>query len=468
MVTTVAAYQLLFRLKRFRFSWMMATGLLLGYVVGTLNTVARLSSEGLSIARYFARPQSDLSIAIAVSMTVPAALFWMGALIEKPIRIDIERLESFDLLMVWSGVAVVMAAFLTGNMGFMGVVSSEERRVTAIGSIAGALAPVLPALTVLLLPKCKTQFSRVISWLALAGTVTALVPQGRRSLLYGIILALLALNLRSSSPVKIRRILLVALLAAPVLYLGNSFFYAMRFSNTQAGGSSSNKIGLDQLSSRALQLMRGGRNTNLDYQVQRNLRDRTFIMRYFSDVLAASWSHQLLYGKALTYCIETAIPSAFSPDKSKVRDIGMEENLTNPQFGLPVRDEANSILTTGATDFGIVGVFVYPVAMSLLLSLFLQIATGPMPSIIMGRTPEALKAVAFLSIGAVILQAELSTSADFVTCRNILILFIPVVFLHKCGALFTHRSAAPRHGLDLPKPTPQRNIARPPEPDLSA
>src|SRR5580658_2766268 len=154
-VALAAIYIFVYRTKHFRISWILADGLLLGYSMGTLNTSVRLALAGTTAAIQFARPQEQLSMALAASMLVSAVLFFVGSAAEKPIRLDNLSVRRSDLRFVWLGLAVELAAFATGGIGYMGTVADDKNHVTMLGEIAGVWGPALPAVTVFFLPRCR-------------------------------------------------------------------------------------------------------------------------------------------------------------------------------------------------------------------------------------------------------------------------------------------------------------------------
>ena len=422
-----AAWLQIFRLPEFRLSWILADGLLLGYALGTVNSAARLLLAGIPVAEYFGRPQADLSTALAAALAVSALLFWYGGM-TRPFRLDLARLRGSDFSLVCFGALLVGAGMLTGSLGYQGVSSTSDRRVSILGELAGTIAPALPAFTLLLQTKCRSRLGRVLSGIVTAAALAALVPQGRRALLYAVLLSVLAFSLRRGGlRLMTWKTGLVLASASVLLYAGNVFFYAMRVSTFRTGTTSMTLSGITE---NALDVLRNHGNGRLDDLLARNLRDRTFIIRYLSDLLRASATHQPLHGADLVYCLESALPSVLYPDKDRIRAIGMEENLANPQFGLFPTDEANSILTTGVSDFGLAGMFLYPVALVALMELFLRT--------IGRRMPEAARAFLMLCVLDTLWQTELSTGAYFILGRNLLLLSLPLVFLSRLSRfLFT-------------------------------
>jgi len=408
----LAAYRLLFELREIRISWLLGTGLLLGYGLGTVNTIAQFQFEYARVVEYFGKSSTDLSLALAVSLWIPATLFLFGAFIEHPLRFDLTKINSDDRYLVWAGIALIAAAVVQGNLGYMGVSSSSAHHVSAVADLAGLLAPVLPAFTILVQSRCRSVRHKVVLWVLFAFAVLSLVPQGRRVMLYALAVALFAFSSTGFSAKNTRLKRLVALgICLLTLYLGNIAFYAMRYSIAQSGRK---ELSLSETTSRAVQFLQNGRDSRFDQALSQNQRDRTFILAYFSDLLAGSWKHEPLYGRDALFCARMAIPSRLTSSKDEVLDVGMEESLANPQFGLPVDDEANSILTTGVSDFGILGAFAYPILLTMLIGAFVRLLSR--------NLPEAIKLIVLLALVNMMLQTELSGNQYLVFCRDIVIL----------------------------------------------
>jgi len=112
-----------------------------------------------------------------------------------------------------------------------------------------------------------------------------------------------------------------------------------------------------------------------------------------------------------------AVPRVFNPGKDLTFG---EEGLDDELFGLTYKDAANSILTNGATDFGLLGVIVYPLLLVWLFRFLIESLSRFLPSVPM----------AIIALGAIfsLLQAENSLTAYFVTIRNAII-FSVILFL---------------------------------------
>jgi hypothetical protein len=408
----------IFRLRQIRLSWILGDGLLLGYSLGTFNTCVQLALAGTTASVQFSRTQEQLSIALTATLLGSAFLFVAGGVLEKPIHLDPERLMRSDLRFVWLGLIIVAAAFATGGIGYMGTVADDQHRVSTLGEIAGFLGTALPAMTVFLFPKCRNGFSRIACWILIAASLVALIPQGRRALLYSVLLAFVAYGLSARKRRSIWKSLLLIAVAVPFLYVGNVVFYALRVAAWQGGPT---HVGLGELTGEASSILRGGHDANFDRQVDDNLRDRTFVLRYFSDLLDASWTHTPLYGADLLFSIKLATPAILYPNKEDVRQIGMEEMFVNPEFGLYPVDEANSIFTTGVSDFGALGVFIYPIGLALLMNWFLRT--------LVRYVPEIVKVIAVIAVLDVFWQTEVSFGLYLVLARDLVIMCVPLVIM---------------------------------------
>jgi len=211
-----------------------------------------------------------------------------------------------------------------------------------------------------------------------------------------VLISFLALTLRGFK-LQLRKFKTIATLVISVtcVYAGMTFFQAMRYSQQ---GSGNNKLAFSETSGRALNLLTQGDDARFTLGLTENLRDRTFIIGYLSELLAATSTHAPLYGEDALLCLKLSIPSVLYPNKSAALDVGAEEVIANPQFGLPVDDEANSLLTSGVSDLGVIGAFMYPVLISLVASVFLRALSK--------RVPEIVKLVIVLMFATVMIQSE--------------------------------------------------------------
>jgi hypothetical protein len=149
-----------------------------------------------------------------------------------------------------------------------------------------------------------------------------------------------------------------------------------------------------------------------------NAQKRTFVLGFFADILEGSSQNTPGLGRDLAGQTSTAIPRVFNPDK----DLSFsEEGLANELFGLTYKDAANSILTTGASDFGLLGAIAYPLLVVLLLRLSIQIFSSFL-------SPLAISVIVLGTIFT-LLETETAATAYLVTIRNEII-FAIVLFIY--------------------------------------
>jgi hypothetical protein len=102
---------------------------------------------------------------------------------------------------------------------------------------------------------------------------------------------------------------------------------------------------------------------------QSNVKTRTFVIAFFANVLDASSRSTPGLGTDTIGLVQLGIPSALYPEKDKFFN---EEHLVDSLYGFSYGDEANSILTAGATDFGLLGVLTFPVIMAWIIRVTLE------------------------------------------------------------------------------------------------
>ena len=90
---------------------------------------------------------------------------------------------------------------------------------------------------------------------------------------------------------------------------------------------------------------------------QKNVQTRTFVISFLASILDASFRTTPALGADAIGLTQLAIPHVLYPDK----DLWFtEEALVDYQFHFSFGDQPNSVLTAGATDFGFIGIILYP------------------------------------------------------------------------------------------------------------
>jgi hypothetical protein len=435
-----AVYLQLFRCKDFRFTWMIGCGQLLGYGLGSFNTAFGLLKQHETVASHFFRPQDDLSTAFTIVMWACAVLFLVGGILEKPVRLNLPRLMRSDISYVYLALMVYVLALATHQSGYMGTSVSDAGHVTVLGTIAGLVSGTIPAMTILLRKQSRLLSRAPIFWGLLLIEMVSLLPSGRRMIIYAMLTVLWSFSLTGAAwktPLSKKALILVVCGAG--FYGANVVFYSMRHVVNVSGAGKrmgAPDLSLSEIVSGAVKYIKQGRDSEFDEAMATNLRDRTFVLCYFSDLLAGAKTHEPLHGGILKFAVQMATPSSIYSlfgSKDEVIGLGMEENVANPVFGLKAQDEANSYLTGGVSDFGIYGVFLYPVALAFLINLCVRFG--------MGHAPEVMRCLVLLMMISSLFQTEWAVTGMIVFIRNIAILVIVWIPLSTVIRFFmrTHR-----------------------------
>lgn len=435
LVVCRSVYLLVFKCQDVRFTWVTSCGLLLGYALGTFNTAAQLAKKHQTVAEHFFRLQDDLSFALSLVLWASAVLFLAGGVVEKPIQLNFAKLLKFDGTYLALAFLLYILALATHQIGYMGSSVSEEGHVTILATIAGMTGPTLPALTVVFRRKSKLLSRAVLFWGLLISEMAMLVPSGRRALIYSLLLVVFAFTLSGDrwKSALWKKALIIGICVAG-LYGGNVMFYAMRHEaevGRAAGRIGAPNIKLGELVSNAIRFLREGRDASFDEEVATNLQDRTFVLRYFSDLVTQSWTHTPVHGRVALFSVSMATPSAIYGlfgNKDKVIALGMEETVANPDFGLVATDEANSLLTGGLCDWGIPGLFIYPLGVALLINFVIRVG--------LGRAPELMRLIAVMLMVETLFQTELAVTGIVVLLRNLALLLLFWIPIYAAARFF--------------------------------
>ena len=360
-----------------RFSSLLAMTMLLAYNLGALNSWLTIPRAGLTIAEYFTRNPADLARATGACMAAAALLLAVGQIYERPIfgeefRMKVDSRAQFIVIL---STLLMLAGYATGNFGFMGITVNEYGHMSALAALVMWWSAPAFAYSVYVTLNSR-RLIRLLMGACTLVQLIALVPTGRRYFAYSVLLALIATRLgqyraRMSTG---KKILLVAAGLIAVSLSSFAFLYLRiaGWGHREAPSFETRvRLAYDTLHSRSgseiLGLMRGDAST------------RTFIIGYLSDLLGASMESSPLYGTDAIHYLKLMVPSALSANKFN-NEPYEEEQLADMKWGFGYIDEANTVLTAGATDFGILGMLVYPLLIVLLLRVVLEWTQSFMPT----------------------------------------------------------------------------------------
>lgn len=435
LVATVAGgytlWDLAIRQGPIRFSHIICIANTVGYGFGALNSWLTIQRGSMTLAQFFGRDTEAVTRAMAAILISAGILYALGEIYETPLFGKDFRLtfDSRVVFLILMGTALMGVGYKTGAFGYMGE-SSTGGHESLVGDLITWLYPPLFALT------CTTFLNwhgRITKWmlgLILAAQFVTVIPAGRRNLLYSMLLAVIAIRLGSYRPKwsLVKKVVYAALLGA-LLTVGATAFYYLRYaaSNAHRAISIADRIDL------AVQLYESGNTSRVNQSLSENLKKRTFVLGYLSDLLDASGHMTPALGANAFHEFEIVIPSALWPDKSSI--LYQEEAVANMQFHFSFIDEANSTLTAGALDFGLWGIILYPIALCGLLRLFSEFVGSTLPTM---ASSFVLLALIFNS-----LMTEVGLWGHFVAVRDGLIFSFILWFISKLPVVrLRHHDAA--------------------------
>lgn len=427
--------------RQIRMSWLLATALLFAYDGGSFSTYLSASSTQDFEILTRQRPIALICHALAL-VNILAGLMLIIGWVERGAVAAIGETGTdtwFSFALCCCGLAAILAGYLFGDLGYMGIQIDEAGRVSALGAIASLIEGPLAGVAGYLTARARRPSSRLFYAAVVMLVTLAVVPTGRRA----IVLILLVATIGFALGGGLRRLSLGQKLAAIAVggcfaYLTSSYFFALRLATWELGTTAPLTdqlwLGLEFMVSPSLK----ERFSALYYD---NIRERTFVLGYLSDLLEAVGSAGPLYGETLGYYLRLCVPSALDPTKDQIIAYQMVEALVHPKLGLPVIDEANTILTDGVTDFGITGAVLYSAALIALMR-------GAVWAIQRLSTPITLMFGTFTII-SLIMKPELTLDEYLVPLRNLLIL-IPVMWLTETVPAISR--------LDAISPRPDRRV----------
>ena len=301
-----------------------------------------------------------------------------GEFLERPIfSADFYlTFESGTLPVIIGTTLLMLAAYATGRVGYMGLAVGDYGHIDPASQLI--LWWYLPAYayTVCAALNTKGTTRLIVVSMAIIQTV-AMVPLGRRTFAFGVLLAMIATRLgRFRLRLPMYKKILVGLVAFVLITIASLAFFYLRFAGYEVRGNRS--ISIFERVEGAYELMHKRSPAEFLGMLGANVSKRTFDIGFFSDLLEASRHSTPLLGRDLLYNVQLAVPSSISSDKFGITPYA-EEALANMQWGFSYIDEANSLITAGAADFGFLGVLIYPLVFSFMLRFALELAQYTVP-----------------------------------------------------------------------------------------
>ena len=404
-----------------RFSWLMGATLLISYSGGTFSTwSSSLSFDDFAVLAK-QRPIELLCGALAF-VYVCAGFVIAAGRFESPVLRPGDKLPAdsgFGILLSLIGLILVVSAYLIGDLGFEGVqADANSQRIPVLGATVILIAPAMAGLFGFLYGRFNETMLRTYCALGGIAVIASIIPTGRRQIVLALIMLVLGYSI--SGGLRQRSRLQKLLIGAVILLIGffvSAYFFAIRLSVWELGTTSSL---IDQMTLAFQFLTSPALEERFNALLYENLRERTFVLGYLTDLIEATRSSGPLYGEALLFYLKLSIPSALDPSKVDVLAIQQIESFAHPKLGLPVIDQANTILTDGVTDFGVIGGFVY------LLGIIAVLCAGVWLLRKFYRPVTFL--IASLTLFQLAMRPEITLSEYIVTIRN-LMWVVPLIFI---------------------------------------
>lgn len=419
LVGLYVLFDIVFRFSPLRLTTVFGMTILLGYNLGSFNTWLTMERGSLTLAESFARDPRALGHAIAACMITSALLFVIGELFERPV-FGKEFYLTFGpgtLALVAFTTFLVLGAYATGRIGFGGITLDDTGHPGAITELI--VWWYVPAFAYSVCAALNTTgIARwVVRILAFIQGV-AMVPLGRRQFAFAMLLALIATRLgRYRLRWPLYKKLFIGVGGVVIVTLASVTFLYLRVAGYEL--KSKEKISLGMRLETAYSLLQKRSPSDILALLGSSASKRTFVIGFFSDLLDASQRSTPLLGQDILYNLQLTVPSAISKTKFGIGEYG-EETLANMHWGFSYRDEANSILTAGAADFGILGVLAYPVLLTLMLRLALEW--------VQYAVPTNMAVIVTLSYLFRSLQAEATPSGYFLEIRSTILVVILYYF----------------------------------------
>lgn len=371
-------FDLLGRRAPLRVSTLLVITLGLAYGLGSANTWFTLPRSDEALGEFLGINTPSLAYGIASVLVTSALLLGLGELFEKPLfGEDFElKFNNRSLVLLTLGTAALAGSFLHGSTGFMGETAAQGPddygRISVLGSLSAWLSGPLLALSVCVSLNLKSRFGRIYSAVLAVAIFAMIFPLGRRVLIYAIVLAFIGLRLgRYKIPWSPLKKTIVLTLLACFLYIATIGFFYLRLA-----GYGQVRLTLLQRVGAAIKLAEEKSYSDIKEQFSSNVQQRTFILGFLSQVEAYAATMETGHGTDLAGQFQLALPSIFFPSKDV---FFQEEGYANQLFGSNYLDEANSILTAGAVDFGIWGVLAYPIFIVIMVRIFFEVVSHSLP-----------------------------------------------------------------------------------------
>lgn len=399
-----------------RYSTIIAFGILMGYGLGAFNTWATTSRGGLTLGEFLGYDDAVLARGMAAVLLSCAITIFFGEIFERPLFGRDFRLwpDARIYSLIYLGTLAVIVAFATGTLSFAGDIGNANGQLgVAKTFLLWVFSPLIMVTVTVFLSTPGVSSRKILAGVAALILLILMITMGRRNLIYAAIGTIFLARI-SGFPLRgsIRKKLLIFILLGTFLVGSALVFMLLRI----AGYGHTHKSLPERVTTAYHWVAEGTAWEKAISSTQSNVKTRTFVLGFFSNVLEGSSTHTPGMGRDTIGLLQLAVPSAIYPSKDRFFS---EEALTDQLYGFAYLDEANSLLTNGATDFGLVGALFFPLAIAAVLRLLTEFAVWRLNQF-------AILMVVLANIN-LCLQAENALSAMAVTILHGLIFSVGVL-----------------------------------------
>lgn len=345
------------------------------YGLGTLNT----QLTGIDSYRDVSLLTSAPVIYIHESLgyvTALVGLMLLAGLFNKDRLFDAlspDSLNPTGILLFGVGTAMICVILVvTGTIGYHGDLLAEESITPSAAATYAIFCSTPAAAALVFMWQRYTRKAKIVATVALVAFLAVSLYLGRRSVIYNLIVCAAAYfgAIRNERIITRQSITLIvsASLLMPLVTTG---FMAMRLASYEVtDGTEKPTVG--KIVTAAVDIILKDKE-EIDRQSAENLKSRTYLIGYLAELNWRTDVVSSLEGDLFLYNLAMSIPNALWLEKFRYVRTGSEEALAHPRLGMPTWDAANSVLTTGMTDFGPIGMITYPLIVMAIYTFILRL-----------------------------------------------------------------------------------------------
>lgn len=416
-------YLIFMRPDLLKFSYILAISILLGYGVGSLGPLLYNTEISVNFSDVVLFSNSFATIIFTVLL-----LFLYGKLIEKnPILFFFKNrliAKKQDIFFLYLMLLIVIFYVLYGSFAVSPIqrvanIEAQNTNVSILDAYGAVFVLSIFPLGLALFIETNRRYLKFIILIPTIIDLIILLSISRGRVLFGLTTGLIILHLVlmkkhvKFNVIKIaKRVFFVSLIIIPIAY------FAMKWSTATKYVVDESLPGLERTTT-ALNLVLA-KDDRINERLQSTLENRTFILKFYSLLQDTSFNKEPLLGGIFIESVKKAIPRIFGITKAPFSSDG----LVMIHFGLPLTDEADSILTAGVSDFGFIGAIFYPIFLILLIEISWSFIQN------LRSIPIFFKYLCFSSYISLLLGIEIEINGYFSNIRNIFVLLFVIAVIN--------------------------------------